>query len=299
MKNCIARRLSTAQDRGSGAADGRYPVPGQTTVYDDTQTIDLETVPLNGGLLVKTLVLSIDPFLRGRMTAPGPKAYIPPFTIGKPIEGRGVGVVIRSELEGVGPGQHVQGLLSHQEFNVLPGLTAMMRVIPKVPDLAWSTSLGAAGVPGAIRTLPSTTKRSDTHEVLAKEGPINIYWDNVGGETLETALVNAAQFARFIECGMVSGYNTDGPPLKAWSSFRHVELLLRHRNSIYIHGFRVTSLMPKYLEECTTTIPSMVISGQIKYKEDISHGLETVGDALLAVQNGANRGKFVVVVAEE
>jgi NADPH-dependent curcumin reductase CurA len=41
-----------------------YPIPGETTVYDTTQTIDLETVPLNGGILLKTLVLSIDPYFR-------------------------------------------------------------------------------------------------------------------------------------------------------------------------------------------------------------------------------------------
>jgi NADPH-dependent curcumin reductase CurA len=57
--------------------------------------------------------------------------------------------------------------------------------------------------------------------------------------------------------------------------------------------------MPKYLKECTTTIPSMVANGQIKYKEEISYGLEKVGDALLAVQSGANKGKSVVVVAEK
>lgn len=36
-------------------------------IYDDSQTIDLENVPLNGGFLVKILVLSMDPYLRGKM----------------------------------------------------------------------------------------------------------------------------------------------------------------------------------------------------------------------------------------
>jgi NADPH-dependent curcumin reductase CurA len=47
-----------------------YPEPGKTTVYDTTQTIDLQTVALNGGILIKTLELSIDPYLRGRMRVP-------------------------------------------------------------------------------------------------------------------------------------------------------------------------------------------------------------------------------------
>jgi NADPH-dependent curcumin reductase CurA len=48
-----------------------YPEPGKTLVYDDANTIDLETVPLNGGFLLKTLVLSIDPYMRGRMSGSG------------------------------------------------------------------------------------------------------------------------------------------------------------------------------------------------------------------------------------
>jgi len=43
-----------------------YPVPGRTTVYDVSQNIDLNTAPLNGGFLLKTLTLSIDPFMRGK-----------------------------------------------------------------------------------------------------------------------------------------------------------------------------------------------------------------------------------------
>lgn len=46
-----------------------YPIPGQTTVYDVSQTIDLENVALDGGLLLKTLVVSVDPYLRGRSEA--------------------------------------------------------------------------------------------------------------------------------------------------------------------------------------------------------------------------------------
>jgi NADPH-dependent curcumin reductase CurA len=43
-----------------------YPIPGETTVYDTTEQIDLDA-PLNGGVLIKVLVLSVDPYQRGRM----------------------------------------------------------------------------------------------------------------------------------------------------------------------------------------------------------------------------------------
>ena len=51
-----------------------YPEPGKTTVYDTSETIDLQTVALNGGFLIKTLELSIDPYLRWGMRAPEVKS---------------------------------------------------------------------------------------------------------------------------------------------------------------------------------------------------------------------------------
>ena len=44
-------------------------------MYDETETIDLDNAPLNGGFLVKTLVLSIDPYLRGKMRDASIKSY--------------------------------------------------------------------------------------------------------------------------------------------------------------------------------------------------------------------------------
>lgn len=61
-----------------------YPEPGKTTVYDTTQTIDINNVPLHGGILVKVLELSVDPYLRGRMRDPSVKSYAPGFVIGDP-----------------------------------------------------------------------------------------------------------------------------------------------------------------------------------------------------------------------
>ncbi len=45
-----------------------------TTTCDTSDTIDIENVPLQGGFLVKTLVVSIDPYLRNLMVAPGTKS---------------------------------------------------------------------------------------------------------------------------------------------------------------------------------------------------------------------------------
>lgn len=44
-----------------------YPEPGKSTIYDTSETIDLDNVSLNGGFLLKTLTLSLDPYMRVRM----------------------------------------------------------------------------------------------------------------------------------------------------------------------------------------------------------------------------------------
>ena len=55
----------------------------------------------------------------------------------------------------------------------------------------------------------------------------------------------------------------------------------------------------KYLDEFLAEIPPQLASGGLQHMEDLTYGLDKVGDAILAVQKGENRGKAVVVVAEE
>ena len=59
-----------------------YPEPGKHMVYDESERIDLETAPLNDGVLLKVLLLSSDPYLRERMRAPEPGVI--PLAVGYP-----------------------------------------------------------------------------------------------------------------------------------------------------------------------------------------------------------------------
>ncbi|KAF8881860.1 alcohol dehydrogenase [Infundibulicybe gibba] len=326
-----------------------YPEPGKTTVYDTTQTIDLENVALNGGFLVKTLVLSIDPYMRGRMLAAATKdSYIPPFTLGQPIQGHGVGVVLRSECAGVKAGDHVYGVFSHVEYFIQKNMEGS-RLLPNEHKLPWSVYVGAAGMPGATNGLLCwkeyskakkgevafvTTgggpvgslviqlakadgmkviasagseekvkfmkslgtdvafnyKTTDTRAVLNKEGPLNVYWDNVGGESLEAAMDAAAIGARFIECGMITGYNEVPYHIK--------NLMQIVGKCLQISGFLVHFLAEKYEEEFYATIPKKLASGELQYTEEVTRGLDKVGDVMLAVQKGTNKAKAVILVAD-
>jgi len=134
-------------------------------------------------------------------------------------------------------------------------------------------------------------KTTSTWDVLKKEGPINIYWDNVGGETLDAALFNAAKGARFLECGMISQYNSAPYALQ---NLMHIV-----RSELHLHGFVVGTHLPKYREEFYREVPAKIARGEIKYIEDAKKGLEWAGHAILDVQQGKNHGKSVVIVAEE
>ena len=54
-----------------------YPEPDKTLVFDTSETLDIDNVPLNGGILIKVLELSADPYMRGRMR----DASIPSFFV--------------------------------------------------------------------------------------------------------------------------------------------------------------------------------------------------------------------------
>ncbi|KAJ7810627.1 hypothetical protein B0H14DRAFT_3480405 [Mycena olivaceomarginata] len=126
-----------------------------------------------------------------------------------------------------------------------------------------------------------------------KEGPIDIFWDNVGGDTLNAAIEFAAFNGRFIECGSISGYNTGRSAINVclltskrvnvWKMITSKNWNLINPKCLHINGILVFRLFPKYAEEFYATIPAKLASGEFKYTEDVTKGLENVGDMILAV----------------
>ncbi|KAJ3551077.1 hypothetical protein NMY22_g6 [Coprinellus aureogranulatus] len=224
-----------------------YPEPGKTVVYDESENIDLDTVSIpDGGFLVKTLYLSVDPYMRGHIRKPEVKSYSPPFVIGQPLNGHGVGVVLKSKYPELKEGAHVYGIFSHQVYSVYKDKSGLI-VLDNKENLPWSYYVGVCGMPGktayhawheysqakkgetvfvtagagpvgsfviqlakldGCKVIASAGsdekvefmksigadvafnyKTTNTLEVLEKEGGIDIYWDNVGGETLDAVLI--------------------------------------------------------------------------------------------------------------
>ena len=169
-------------------------------------------------------------------------------------------------------------------------------------------------------------KTTPVSEVLTKEGPIDMYsyfishsrefiililssfWDNVGGETLNHALVHSRRYARFIvsnstskyhsdciklreqECGMITTYND----VDTLTMVKNISLIIQ--KEIKISGFIVSSLYAKY-PEFWTEFPKRVASGEFKYTEDIINGLEHAGVGIEGILRGTNSGKVIINVA--
>ncbi|KAJ7582223.1 hypothetical protein C8J56DRAFT_957260 [Mycena floridula] len=319
-----------------------YPIPGKTTVYDDTPTIDLETVALNGGILLKTLCLSIDPSIRGKM---GRGVYVP----NEPVANYGLALVLRSENDRFKAGDYIEGIISFEQYSVVPNPPKALRVLKNDANLPWSLFVGILGMPGktayygwkeyanpkkgevlfvttgagpvgslviqlakldGLKVIGSAGseekvqfmkslgadvafnyKTTDTAAILAKEGPVDIYWDHVGGEVLDAALFHAANHARFIITGQSAGYNSE-----EGLAIKNIPLIIYKQVNLY--GNFILGLEEKYHKEFEREMPPLVKNGTLKYLEDVTKGLEKSGEAILAQQKGANHGKSVVVVAE-
>lgn len=116
---------------------------------DNFKFIDTEIPQLNDEeFLVKTKYLSVDPYMRGRMT--DRKSYVPPFNLNEMIAGGVVGEVIESRTDAFKPGDLVTGYLGWQLYSVVNAKQAAGGGLRKLdPNIApVTTSLGVLGMPG-------------------------------------------------------------------------------------------------------------------------------------------------------
>jgi NADPH-dependent curcumin reductase CurA len=99
--------------------------------------------PNDGEVLVRTLYISVDPYLRGRMREG--RSYVAPFAIGEVITSGVVGQVIESRAPGFAVGDIVTGMLGWRLHNVAKA-GELRKVDPKIAPV--TTALGVLGMPG-------------------------------------------------------------------------------------------------------------------------------------------------------
>lgn len=116
-----------------GAPDPKY--------YDVVET-DVPA-PGAGEVLVRNLYISVDPYMRGRMS--GVHTYIAPFGLGQVMDGGAVGEVVESNFDGLKPGDHVSSMHGWREAYTAPGAGLTKIDTSILPPQAF---LGVAGMPG-------------------------------------------------------------------------------------------------------------------------------------------------------
>ena len=133
----------------------------------------------------------------------------------------------------------------------------------------------------------------DLDEALAEHCPrgIDLYFDNVGGRTLEAALRHANVAARFAVCGMISAYNATGD-----EGIRGLQAVLTQR--IQMTGFIIYDHVHK-LPFYQARVAPWLRSGELVFHEDIVQGFEQAPAALIGMMKGEAIGKRLVQVAAE
>ena len=98
-----------------------------------------------GQFLVRNILMSVDPYMRGRMT--DRESYIPPYQVGQVLDGGSVGQVVDSQHAGFAAGDYVCGFATGgwREYWVSDG-TMMQKVDPSLAPL--QAYLGVLGLPG-------------------------------------------------------------------------------------------------------------------------------------------------------
>jgi NADPH-dependent curcumin reductase CurA len=120
---------------------------------------------------------------------------------------------------------------------------------------------------------------------------LDVFWDNVGGDLLDAALVNLAMHARIVICGAISTYNAEETPPGPRA---YMNLLVKRSR---MEGFVVFDYLPRAGEALAELAP-LVTEGKLKYREDVREGLERAPEALVDLYTGANSGKLLVEIAD-
>jgi NADPH-dependent curcumin reductase CurA len=141
----------------------------------DENTLRLETTdvpqPGAGQMLLRTVYLSLDPYMRGRMN--DAKSYAKPVEIGGVMTGEVVAEVVTSDLQGFAPGDHVLAKSGWQDYALSDGTGVMnLGAAPEHPSWA----LGILGMPGytayAGLLKIGEPQAGETVVVAAASGPV-------------------------------------------------------------------------------------------------------------------------------
>lgn len=120
---------------------------------------------------------------------------------------------------------------------------------------------------------------------------IDIYFENVGGETLDAVLPNMRLGGRIAACGMISQYNLERP-----EGVKNLFYIVTKR--LRMEGFLVFDFYDKYYQ-FEEEMAGYLKEGKVAYVEDVVEGLDAAPAALIKLFTGRNVGKQLVAIARE
>jgi len=205
----------------------------------------------------------------------GLTAYFGLLEVGRPEEGETV--VVSAAAGGVGS---IVGQIARIKGCRAVGLTG------SDDKCAWLTD--ELGYDAAINY-----KTADLRIALKEACPkgIDVFFDSVGGEILNTALARLNRRGRVALCGAISQINAgELPP----GPSNYLQLLAK---SARMEGFTTLDFARRY-DEARADLARWIHSGKLKYRDDIVDGLENAPSHLLRLFTGGHRGKLMVKLAD-
>jgi NADPH-dependent curcumin reductase len=224
-----------------------------------------------GGLVKVDTALAPLPVFLGTLGMPGMTAYFGLLDIGRPESGNTVVVSGAAGSVGGVVGQ-IAKLKDCRVVGIAGGSEKCRYVVEEL------------GFDAAI-----DYKAQDVSAGLGEHCPqgIDIYFDNVGGDILDAALVHLARNARVVVCGAISQYNTTGA---VQGPSNYLSLLVNHAS---MTGFVFSDYLDRYAPGAAE-MAGWFAEGKLGSREDVAEGLENFPDTLLRLFRGENTGKLVL-----
>jgi NADPH-dependent curcumin reductase CurA len=174
---------------------------------------------------------------------------------------------------------------------------AVGQIVGQLAGLAGCRKVGIAGGADKVRELRDLYgydvaidyKGDDVAQALREER-VDVYFDNVGGEVSQAVGRRLAVGARIVVCGQISQYNLERPR----PTFHPGALIVFRAR---MEGFLVSDYAHRF-DEAAEKLARWVGDGTIRYREDVTEGLENAPKAWLGMLRGENGGKAIVKVAE-
>jgi NADPH-dependent curcumin reductase len=137
-------------------------------------------------------------------------------------------------------------------------------------------------------------KRGELRAELRRHAPdgVDVYFDNVGGETLDEVLRRIARGARVVICGAISQYNAEQPPR---GPANYMQLLVQRAS---MTGFLVFDFAGRYAE-AVAQLAQWLRGGELQSREDVVRGgLEQFPEVFLRLFRGENTGKLILQLTD-